>query len=107
MATRELAKVPYPLERPQAEEIPSIHNSYHPTLKAIPNASVRQDTSWPSTESASENLFETRKDWPIPPTPAPTVKTEVPSQTAAIPHAMVMPKQVVENVHGDCIAPSA
>ena len=41
-------------------------------------------------------LFKTKKDWPIPPTPATTVKTEVPPQTAVIPHAMVMPKQVAE-----------
>ena len=50
--------------------------------------------------SASEHLFETRKYWPIPPTPtptsAPTVKTEAPPQVAVIPHVMVMPKQVTE-----------
>ena len=90
------AEVPYPSERPQAEENPSIDDSNLLSLEAIHNAPVRQDTPWPSIESAPENLFETRKDWPIPPTPAPTVKTEVPLQTAVIPHAMVMPKQVVE-----------
>ena len=96
LATRKFAEVPYPSERPQAEENLSIHNSNPPPLEAVPDAPVRQDTPWPSTESVPKNLFETRKDWPIPPTPAPTVKTEVPPQTAAIPHAMVMPKQVVE-----------
>ena len=78
LATGKFAEVPYPSERPQAEKNPSIHNSNPPPLEAIPNAPVRQDTPWPSTESASENLLETRKDWPIPPTPAPTVKKEVP-----------------------------
>ena len=50
--------------------------------------------------SAPENLFKARKDWPIPPTPAPTlaptVKTEAPPQVAVIHHAMVMPKKVIE-----------
>ena len=48
---------------------------------------------------ASMNLCVARADWPIPPTPAPTVKvekTEVPPQIAAIPCAMVLPKQSVE-----------
>ena len=50
--------------------------------------------------SASENLFETRKDWLIPltpvPTPAPTIKTEAPPQVAVIPCVMVRPKQDAE-----------
>ena len=61
--------VPYPTERPQAEETPSLHNFSPPALEAIPNATnfqVREDTPWPNTESASMNLFETRADWPIP-----------------------------------------
>ena len=69
-------------------------------LEDMPNAPVRQSTHWPNSGSASKNLIETRKDWPIPPTPAPTpalnVKTEEPPQDAAIPHTMVMPKQVAE-----------
>ena len=32
----------------------------------------RESIPWPSTGSASENLFETRKDWPICPSPTPT-----------------------------------
>ena len=50
--------VPFPTERPQAEEIPSVHNSNPPPLEAIPNAptfQVREDTPWPNTESASTN----------------------------------------------------
>ena len=67
--------VPYASERPQAEENPSVHNSNPPQLENIPNGltfQVREDTPWPKTESASTNLFKTRADWPIPPTPAPT-----------------------------------
>ena len=96
LATGKFAEVPYPTGRSQNEGNPSIHSSSPPPFEDIPNAPVRQDTPWPSTGSASENLFKTRKDWPIPPTPAPTVKTEGPPQTGAIPHAMVMPKQVIE-----------
>ena len=94
------AEVPYPTARPQNEGHPSIQSSNPPLLEDIPNAPVRQGTPWPSTGSASENLFDTRKDWPIPPTPAPTpaltVKTEAPPQVAVIPCVTVMPKQVTE-----------
>ena len=81
---------------------PSIltQNSNHPPLEDIPSAPVRQEYPWPNAGSASKNLFETRKDWPFPstaaPTPAPTIKTEEPPKIAAIPHAMVMPKQATE-----------
>ena len=88
-----LAIVPYPTGRPQNKGNPSIQNTDPPPLEDIPNTSVRQDTPWPSTGSTPENLFKARNDWPTPPTPAPTVKTEVPPQTAAIPCAMVIPKQ--------------
>ena len=92
LTTGKFADVPCPTTRPQNE------GSNPPPLKDIPNAPIRQGTPWPSTGSASENLFETRKDWPIPPTltPAPTIKTEAPPQVAVIPHVMVMPKQVTE-----------
>ena len=70
LATRKFAEVPYPTGRPQNEGNPSIHKSNPPPLEDIPSAPVRQDTSWPSTEPASENLFKIRKDWQIPPTPA-------------------------------------
>ena len=96
LATGKFSEVPYPPARPQNKEYPSIHSSNPLPLEDIPNAPVRQGTSWPSTGPASENLFETRKDWHIRPTPAPTVKTESPPQVVAIPHAMVMPKQVAE-----------
>ena len=71
-------------------KIPTLHH-----LKTYPMPRQRGHP-WPSTGSAPETMFEARKDWPIPPTPAPTVKTEAPPQIAAIPHAMVMSKQVVE-----------
>ena len=67
-----------------------------PPWKIYPNTLARQGTPWPKTGSASENLFETRKDWPISltptPTSSPTVKTEAPPQVAVIPHVMLMPK---------------
>ena len=94
MATGKFREVPYPAERPQ--EKPSIHDSNPPPLEDIPNVPVRQGTPWPSTGSASKNLFETRKLWPVPPTLATTVKREAPLQVAVIPHVMVMPKQVAE-----------
>ena len=92
LATGKFAAVPCPTTRPLNE------GSNPPPLEDTPNAPVRQGTPWPSTGSASEILFETRKDWPIPPTltPTSTVKIEAPPQVAAIPHAMVMPKQVAE-----------
>ena len=69
--------VPYPSERPWAEESPS----NPPKLEDTPNVltfQVKEDTPWPNTEPASTNLFKARADWLIPPMPAPTVKTEVP-----------------------------
>ena len=45
------------------------------------------------------NLFESRADWPIPPMQTPTVKVEkaeAPPRVAAIPCAMVLPKQIEE-----------
>ena len=98
LAKGKFAEVPYPTARPQNEGHPSVQGSNPPPLEDIPNVPVRQGTPWPSTGLASENLFETRKDWPIPPTPTPTptLKTEAPHQVAVIPHAIVMPKQVAE-----------
>ena len=64
LAPGKFAEVHYPSERAQTEENLSICNSNLPPLEAIPNAPVRQDIPWPSTESAPDNLFETRKDWP-------------------------------------------
>ena len=82
LAMRKFAEVHYPTARPKNEGHPSIQSSNPPPLEDIPNAPVRWGIPWPSTGSASQNLFETRKDWPISPTPtptpAPTVKTEAP-----------------------------
>ena len=100
LAKGKFDEVPYPTGRPQNEGHPPIQSSNPPPLEEIPNAPVRHGTPWPSTGSASENLFDTRKDWLIPPTPAPTlaliVKMQAPCQVAVIPHAMVTPKQVAE-----------
>ena len=99
LATEQFAEVPQLIGRPQNERNASIHSNT-PPLKDTPNAKVRQGTPWPNSGSVPENLFKARKNWPISPTPtptpAPTVKTEAPSQVAAIPHVMVMPKQVTE-----------
>ena len=72
LATGQFAEVPCPT-------IKSISDN-PPPLEDIPSAPVRQGTPWPNAGSASENLFETRKDWPFPhtpvSTPAPTTKIE-------------------------------
>ena len=74
LATGEFAEVPCPTTRPQNE------GSNPPPLEDIPNVPPRESTPWPNSGPASENIFEMRKDWPIPPTlaptPAPTVKRE-------------------------------
>ena len=62
LATEQFAKVPYLTARPQNEGHPSTHNSNPPPLADIPSVPVRQGTPWPNAGSASENLFETRKD---------------------------------------------
>ena len=71
-----------------------------PPLEDIPKTPVRQGTPWPNAGSTSENLFETRKDWLAPPTAAPTfvptMKTETPPQVAAVPKALVTPRQATE-----------
>ena len=99
LATGQFAEVPHPTGRPQNDRNASIHSN-PPPLEGTPNAPVRQGTPWPNSGSAPENLFRERKDWPISPmptpTPAPTVKTEAPSQVVASPHEMVMLKQVAE-----------
>ena len=95
------SEIPYPTERPQNEGNPSVHNSNSPPLEDIPIAPVRDATPWPSPGSASENLFEARKDWQVHPTPAPTVKTEAPPQLVVTPHAMVMPICKNEEEHGE------
>ena len=100
LATGQFAEVPYPTTRPQDEGHPITQNSNPPLLEDIPSAQVRQSTPWPNAVLASENLFKTRKDWPIPPTPvptpAPTIKMEAPPQIAACPYVMVRPKQAAE-----------
>ena len=95
----------YPTGTLQAEEYPSVYTSKPAPLKAIPNAPVREDNPWPNAELASEKLFVARKDWLIPPTPAPTVKTEVPPKVASTPHAFVLPQNnrwAKKNANGDC-----
>ena len=98
MATAQFVEVPYLTARSQNKGHPSTQSSNPPPLEGIPNAPIRQGTPWPNTGSASENVLETRKDRPIPPTPALTltVKIEAPPQVAVIPWAMVTPKQVTE-----------
>ena len=91
LAMGQFAEVPHPTTR-------SINDNL-PPLEGIPSAPVRQGTPWPSAGLASENLFKTRKDWPIPPTPVPTSaphQTEEQPKIAVIPCAIAMPKQASE-----------
>ena len=92
LAMGQFVEVPHPVTR-------SINDNL-PPLEDIPSAPVRQGTPWLKASSASENLFETRKDWSIPPTPVPTptptIKIEEQPKTAAIPYTMTMPKQATE-----------
>ena len=83
LATGKFPEVPYPTARPQNKGHPSVQIPNPPPLEDIPNAPVRQGTTWPSTGSASKNLFETRKDWPTPSTPTPTPASSV--KTEALP----------------------
>ena len=77
LATGQFAEASSPTARPQNVTPQSKTTSL---LEDIPKAPVRQGTPWHNAVSTSENLFETRKDWPILPTPvptsAPTVKLE-------------------------------
>ena len=60
LATEQFAEVPYPTTRSLND------NTNPPPLEDITSAPVRQGTPWTNLRSASENLFKTRKDWPIP-----------------------------------------
>ena len=56
------------LEKGKFQENPpqggSSANNNPPPLEDIPD---RAGTPWPETEPLSEHLFESRRDWPIPP----------------------------------------
>ena len=99
LATGQFAESSSPTARPQNGGHPSVQDP--PPLEDILKAPVRQGTPWPNVKSTSENLLETQKDWPIPPTPiptsAPTMKTEAPTQVAAILRVMDAPIQAAEN----------
>ena len=73
LVTGQFSEVPYPTGRLQNERNPSVCNSNPPLLEDIPKAPVREGNPWHNAGSASENLFQARKDWPFPPTPAPTL----------------------------------
>ena len=60
LAMGQFAEVPHPITRPQNE------GSNPPSLEDIPNDPPRQSIPWSNPGSTSENVFETRKDWPIP-----------------------------------------
>ena len=101
LITGQFAEASSPIARPQNGGHPSVQN-HHPS-EDIPKAPVRQGTPWPNAQSNSENLFETQKDWSIPPAPVPisalTMKTEAPPLVAAIPRAMDTPRQATKNCH--------
>ena len=67
--------IPVTVHKPAAGQFPeascpTVRSSVQspPPLEAIPKGPIRQGTPWSNAGSTSENLFETRKDWPIPPT---------------------------------------
>ena len=68
-----------------------------PLLENIP---VHAGTPWPEAGKMSGNLFELRKDWPIPPTnntvtatsSKPPIKIEPQAQEQATPSAAALPK---------------
>ena len=102
-ATTTIPVMVHNLQQVSFQRLPIVRSSVQnpPPLEDIPKASVRQGTTWPNAGSTSENLFKTRKDWPIPPTPAPTsaptMKTEAQPQVAEIPKVMVVPRQPAKN----------
>ena len=67
-------------------------------LMSLEDIPTRSGTPWPGAGLFSENLFESRKDWPIPPGPTstPTIKVEAQPQETPIPHATEAPKQIKE-----------
>ena len=101
LAMEQFAEVPHPTTR-------SISDNSSPP-EDVPSASVRQGTPWPNAGLASENLFKTRKDWPVPPTPvstpAPNIKTNCKLQQSPTP--LQCPNKPQKNSHGDCISPFA
>ena len=70
LATGQFVEASSPTAKPQNGGHPSVQNP--PPLEDISKASVIQGTPWPKAEPTSENLFETKKNWPIPPAPVPT-----------------------------------
>ena len=62
-----------------------------PPLENIP---THAGTPWPRAGSMLGNLFELRKDWPIPPTSTsnPPIMIEPQSQETATHHAIITPK---------------
>ena len=109
LATGQFAEASNPMARSQSGGHLSVQNP--PPLEDIPKAQVRQGTPWPNAGLASKNLFKTRKDWPIPPTPvptpAPTIKIEEQPKTAAIHQPWQCPNKPQKSVHGDHTAPFA
>ena len=69
----------------------STSDSNHPPLKSIPTSA---GTPWLGVGKLSGNLFELRKDWPIPPasTSSPPMKIEPQPQELATPSAATASK---------------
>ena len=86
---RNLVKEKFQWNQPQGGS--SADNT--PPFENIP---TRAGTPWPRAGSMSEKLFESRKDWPIPPAPTSTTTIKVKPQPheAAIPHTAMIPKQI-------------
>ena len=75
---------------------PTLHH-----LRTYPLPQSDRGPFGPIQGQPPENLLKVRKDWPIPPTPlptpAPTIKTKAPPHVTAFSHAMVRPRQAVED----------
>ena len=65
--------VPYPVRKCQEEEGPSASSGNNPLEEQQPKSAAtgtapqnREDTPWPNTMPASDDLFVERASWPIP-----------------------------------------
>ena len=81
---------------------PKVSSSTDNNLPPLEDIPTQAGTPWPGAVSALGNLFELRKDWPIPPTPTSTltIKIEPQSHEAAIPISTMTLKQIEKSGWG-------
>ena len=94
LAKGHFAEVPHPTTRSLND------NTSPPLLEDIPSTPVRQGTPGLMQDQPQRIYLRPRRTGQFPllqsPHLLPTIKTEEPPKIAAIPHAMVMPKQTTE-----------